>query len=107
MSHLIQLNDLSLAFGGHDLLDHAQLQISPGERVCLIGRNGAGKSSLVKIIDGTLLPDSGSVWRQPHLRIARLQQELPKSSKITVHEFVTKGLAEVGDLLAAYHVVIH
>lgn len=106
MSNLIQLNDVSLAFGLHALLDQAKLQIASDERVCLIGRNGAGKSALLKIIDGTLLPDSGSVWRRPQLRIARLEQELPQSSTKTVYEFVTEGLAEAGDLLAAYHVVI-
>ena len=103
MSNLIQLNDISLAFGLGALLDHAKLQITSGERVCLIGRNGAGKSSLLKIIEGTLLPNSGSVWRKPHLRIARLQQELPQSSTKSVYEFVAEGLAEAGELLAAYH----
>lgn len=103
MNNLIQLNDVSLSFGGYDLLDQVKLQIASGERVCLIGSNGAGKSSLLKIIDGTLLSDSGDVWRKPNLRIARLQQALPNSFTKTVHEFVTKGLAEAGDLLAAYH----
>ncbi len=107
MSHLIQLNEVSLAFGLHALLDQVKLQISPGERVCLIGRNGAGKSSLLKIIDGTLVPDSGSVWRQPHLRMARLEQELPQSLTQTVYEFVAEGLGEEGHLLAAYHDAFH
>lgn len=105
MAHLIQLTDISIAFGLHALLDKAQFQISSGERVCLIGRNGAGKSTFLKIIEGTLLPDSGSVWRQPHLRMATLQQTLPQSSHQTVYEFVTQGLAEAGELLAAYHLV--
>ncbi len=107
MSNLITLDDVSLAFGLEPLLDHVKLQISSHERVCLIGRNGAGKSSLMKIIDGSVAPDSGTVWRKPHLRIARLKQELPSSSTKTVYEFVAEGLAEAGNLLTAYHAVIH
>jgi len=106
MTHLISLEDVDLAFGLDALLDHVKLQISAGERVCLIGRNGAGKSSLLKIIEGQLLPDGGSVWRKPHLRIARLEQELPRNENITVYEFVAEGLAETGKLLAAYHHLI-
>ena len=107
MSNLITLDDVCLAFGLDALLDHVKFQVETGERVCLIGRNGAGKSSLLKIIDGTMLPDSGSVRRQPHLRIARLQQELPQSSTKSVYEFVAEGLAEAGELLAAYHIAVN
>ena len=59
MTNLITLENISLSFGTDTLLDNVKLQIASGERVCLIGRNGAGKSSLLKIIEGTLLPDSG------------------------------------------------
>jgi ATP-binding cassette subfamily F protein uup len=107
MSNLITLDNVSLAYGLDVLLDKVKLQIEHGERVCLIGRNGAGKSSLLKVIDGTQLPDSGSVWRKPNLRIARLAQELPLDVSITVFEYVAEGLAETGKLLAAYHAVIH
>ena len=101
--HLILLDTISLAFGLDVLLDHIKLQISSGERVCLIGRNGAGKSSLLKIIEGVQTPDTGTVWRKPHLRLARLAQELPQKSQATIYEFVAEGLAETGKLLAAYH----
>lgn len=104
MSNLITLDNVSLAFGLDALLDHVNLQIAAGERVCLIGRNGAGKSSLLKIIEGSLLPDGGMIWRKPELGIARLQQELPSSNK-TVYEFVAEALAEAGALLSAYHSV--
>lgn len=107
MSHLITLENVSLAYGLHALLDNVKLQISSGERVCLIGRNGAGKSSLLKIIDGGNLPDSGKVLRKPHLRLSRLEQELPQSSTKTVYEFVAEGLAEAGELLMAYHALVH
>lgn len=107
MSHLLTLDNVSLTFGLEALLDKAKLHIAPGERICLIGRNGAGKSSLLKIIEGTLIPSDGSVWRKPHLRLARLEQELPQSSTKTVYTFVAEGLAEAGELLAAYHGLTH
>ena len=107
MSNLITLENISLAFGLDALLDKTKLQITTGERVCLIGRNGAGKSSLLRIIDGTLLPDGGQVWRKPNLRLARLEQELPQTITGTVYEFVAEGLAKTGKLLASYHTLIH
>jgi ATP-binding cassette subfamily F protein uup len=103
VTNLITLTNISLAYGLDPLLDKSSLQIATGERVCLIGRNGAGKSSLLKIIDGTQLPDSGTIWRKPELRIARLAQELPRDAVTTVYEFVADGLAETGKLLKAYH----
>lgn len=103
MGNLITLDNVSLAFGLDVLLDKVKLQITSGERVCLIGRNGAGKSSLLKIIEGVMQPDSGDIWRQPGLRIARLEQELPQHITGTVYEFVAQGLAEAGKLLADYH----
>lgn len=107
MSNLITLENISLAFGLDALLDKVKLQIATGERVCLIGRNGAGKSSLLRIIDGTLLPDSGQVWRKPGLKLARLEQELPQTITGTTYEFVAEGLAKTGKLLASYHTLIH
>jgi ATP-binding cassette subfamily F protein uup len=84
-------------------LDGSKLQIDNGERICLIGRNGEGKSSLMKIIDGSLAPDSGNVFRKPHLRLARLEQELPQHITGTIYEYVAEGLADTGKLLADYH----
>lgn len=107
MTNLITLDNVSLAFGLDSLLDHAKLQISAGERVCLIGRNGAGKSSLLKIIEGTLTPDVGSVWRKPALRMSRLAQELPQHNSATVYEYVSQGLSDAGKLLAEYHALTH
>lgn len=107
MSNLISLDDISLSFGQDILLDHANLQITAGERICLIGRNGAGKSSLLKIIEGVLAPDAGIVRRKSHLRLARLEQELPQDVHKTVLEFVAEGLAEIGKYLAEYHTLIH
>lgn len=107
MDNLITIDQLSLAFGLEKLLDDVKLQIASGERVCLIGRNGAGKSSLFKVIEGSLPPDSGQVWRKPNLRIARLTQEFAVTDATTVFDFVAEGLAETGKVLAAYHHLIH
>tara|TARA_R110000868_G_scaffold367519_3_gene630519 strand:+ start:1146 stop:3041 length:1896 start_codon:yes stop_codon:yes gene_type:complete len=107
MDNLITIDGLSLAFGLDLLLDNIKLQIATGERICLIGRNGAGKSSLFKVIDGTISADTGGVWRKPGLRIARLTQEIPQTKTDTVFEFVAEGLAETGALLAAYHSLTH
>jgi len=103
MSYLISLDHVSLAFGLDALLDNVKLQVAGGERVCLIGRNGAGKSSLLKIVEGTCQPDSGTVWRQPGLRLSCLSQALPSDREMTVYEYVAQGLASTGQLLAAYH----
>lgn len=106
MDNLITIDHLSLAFGLDKLLDDVKLNVMSGERVCLIGRNGAGKSSLLKIIDGSLLPDSGQIWRKPNLRIARLTQDFAVTNVETVFDFVAEGLAETGKILAAYHQLI-
>ncbi len=103
MSNLITLDNVCLAYGLDHLLDNVKCQIENDERICLIGRNGAGKSSFLKIIEGTHLPDSGTIWRKPNLRISRLAQELPQNIDMTVFEFVAQGLAQTGELLAAYH----
>lgn len=108
MTHpLITLDNVSLAFGLTPLLDQAKLSIFPGERVCIIGRNGAGKSSLMKIMEGCELPDSGTVWRKPLLRVSRLAQVLPTDVNMTVFDYVAEGLADIGKLLANYHAIIH
>lgn len=107
MSQLISIENVSLSYGLDPLLDHIKLQIDKGERVCLIGRNGAGKSSLLKVIEGATLPDSGIVWRKPHLRLARLAQELPQDKSRSVYQFVAEGLAHMGQLLADYHQLTH
>ena len=68
---LLTLERVSIAYGHLPLLDEVALQIDARERVSIIGRNGTGKSTLLKILSGETAPDSGSVWRQPSLRVAR------------------------------------
>ena len=72
---VIALDAVSVAFGHVPLLDAASVQVDPGERVAIIGRNGTGKSTLLKILSGELVPDTGSIWRAPDLRVARLVQD--------------------------------
>ena len=104
---LLTFDRVSVAFGLAALLDNADFQIDAGERVCLIGRNGAGKSTLLKLVDGTLAPDGGELWRQPGLKIARLEQEMPETGDATVFEIVADGVPEVGRLLGEYHAAAH
>src|SRR5881398_419909 len=72
---LLQLSDVCLAYGHVPLLDHADLVIEPGERVGFIGRNGAGKSSMLRIIADQAVPDDGRVWRAPGMHVASVPQE--------------------------------
>ncbi len=100
---LIELKKAGLHYGTQILLDGIDLTIERGQRVCLIGRNGAGKSSLLKVLAGDVLLDDGVVWRQPTLKIARLEQDLPEADNLSVYDVVASGLKEAGALLAQYH----
>ncbi len=91
---LISLQDLKLGFGGPPLLNGVNLQIKEGERVCLLGRNGASKSTLMKLINGDLLPDHGTVARRQSLRVASMTQDLPRQLGGTVAEIIASGLDE-------------
>ena len=93
---LVSLDHVSIAYGHLPLLDETMLQIDAKERVALLGRNGTGKSTLLKIISGEIAADSGSVWRQPGLKIARLEQDVPLSSNRPVFEVVAEGHTHQG-----------
>jgi ATP-binding cassette subfamily F protein uup len=104
---LLGMRGVSIAFGGPPLLDRASFSIDRGERVCLLGRNGAGKSTVMKLLDGTLAPDEGEVVRQGGVTVARLDQEVPDDVAGTVYDVVAAGLGETGRLLARYHDATH
>jgi ABC transport system ATP-binding/permease protein len=89
---LISLQDVSLGFGGPLLLEGINLQIERGEWVGLLGRNGMGKSTLLKLVNGDLQPASGVVARQQNLRLAALPQEIPHGLGGTVSQIVAAGL---------------
>ncbi len=86
---LLSLQNLKIAFGGPALLDGVTLQIEPGESICLLGRNGEGKSTLLKIISGELEPDGGEIVRSRDVRIARLTQKVPQDIRGTVFDVVS------------------
>src|SRR5215470_3960431 len=104
---LLRLDNVSLAYGHLPLLAHVDFQIEPGERVCLVGRNGTGKSTLLRVIAGVAQPDDGEIWRQDTLRIGHLEQELPPDAEQRVFEVVAGGLGELGAMLTDYHRVTH
>jgi ATP-binding cassette subfamily F protein uup len=85
---LVSLKDITLGFGGQPLLDKISLQIEPVERICLVGRNGVGKSTLMRIIHGQQEPDAGEVIRQKGLRVAFLSQEVPEAIEGRVIDIV-------------------
>ena len=92
---LVSLDHIRMAYGHLPLLDDASLLIEAGERVCIIGRNGTGKSTLLQIIGGEIIPDAGTVWRQPNIRIARLEQDVPLSTDRPVREVVAEGFKDL------------
>ncbi|HEB93634.1 MAG TPA: ATP-binding cassette domain-containing protein [Gammaproteobacteria bacterium] len=100
---LIRFEKVSLAFGHWPLLDNVELQIEPGERVCLVGRNGTGKSTLMHVMRGAIVPDDGKVWRKSGLRVAYLAQDLPVDETRTVFEVITDGLEVMGAAMVEYH----
>src|SRR5687767_12330693 len=104
---LLTLRNVSLAYGHHPLLANVDFQIEAGERVCLVGRNGTGKSTLFRAITGVATPDDGEIWRKDTLRVAYLEQEVPADVDQTVFEMVAGGLGELGSLLSQYHNVAH
>ena len=95
---LISLERVSIAYGHLPLLADASLQVEPRERVCVIGRNGTGKSTLLRIISGELAPEAGSVWHQPGLRIGSLAQDVPLDDPRPVSIVVSEGVKNLGDV---------
>ncbi len=100
---LVRLQQVELAFGDHVLLDKVDLDVQSGERLCVVGRNGEGKSTLLKIINREVTPDDGVVQYRDTLRVSALQQELPKSVDESVYDVVADGIGDLGATLARYH----
>lgn len=100
---LLTLRDIKLGFGGPNLLDSLNLQIEPRERLCLLGRNGEGKSTLMKLIAGFIKADEGNIERKQNLKISYLTQEVPTDIEGSVYDVVASGLEGVGEILKDYH----
>ena len=104
---LIKLEKAYLSYGLQVLLDQIDLTIERGQRLCLIGRNGAGKSSLLKVVDGEVDLDKGDIIRQSGVRIARLEQDLPEADDRKVFDVVAAQFQGMGELLAEYRLLAH
>ena len=99
----IDLKNIHLSFGGPPVLNGVDLVIDPGERVCLLGRNGEGKTSLMKIIRGELKPEAGTLQSKQELRVGFLDQEVPGDMAGTIFDVVAGGIGRLGKLLSDYH----
>ena len=104
---LVQLSQVCLAYGHVPLLDHVDLVIESGQHIGLIGRNGTGKSSLLRVMAGESDPDDGKVWRAPNLKLASVSQEPTFRPDQSVFEAVAEGLGKGTRLLVDYHAVTH
>ncbi len=104
---LLFLRDIHLNFGTQILLDGITFQIETGEKVCIVGRNGEGKSTLLKVIEEAILPDSGTRILQDGIKIAKLQQEVPNDMQGSVFHIIASGLGNTGELIDKYHQLSH
>ncbi|HEX5048687.1 MAG TPA: ATP-binding cassette domain-containing protein [Gammaproteobacteria bacterium] len=102
MPPLIRFDNVSVAFGEQKVLMEATFVLEPGERVCLIGRNGAGKSTTLKLITGSVEPDEGKVERPGSLRLSMLDQRLAEQSERSAREFVSLGMAAQLERIARF-----
>ncbi|KTD20533.1 ABC transporter ATP-binding protein [Legionella lansingensis] len=100
---IISFHGVSLNLAGNCLLDQVDWQIQPQDRIALVGRNGAGKSSLLRLLQGELVADSGQMSQVSGLRVAGLTQEVPLSAQETVYHFLVRSLGEVGEVLSEFH----
>ena len=104
---LVTLKNVEIGIGGpYPLLDGADMAVESGERVCVVGRNGTGKSTLLRMLDGEIPPDAGDIRFQPGIRVAKLAQEVPEGTAGSVYDVVAHALGHLGDLLAEFHHLI-
>jgi ATP-binding cassette subfamily F protein uup len=103
MPPIVSLDRVTLAYGHLPLLDEVSLAIDPGERVCILGRNGTGKSTLLRVISGEETIDGGTISRQPGAQVARLEQDVPLSADRPVFDVVAEGLGDLSALVSDYH----
>src|SRR5262249_24526816 len=94
MPPLVRLNEVTIRYVGPPLLDHVTCQIESSQRIGLLGRNGSGKTTLMRMMAGEVAPDSGECVRSPGVKVAMLQQEVPRDLAGTINEVVLHGLPE-------------
>lgn len=104
---LLQLKDAAIAFGHKPLVENGNLTLNRGERLCLVGRNGTGKSTLLKVISGEVPLDDGQRIYNAETVIAVLPQDPPARSDISVFDYIAEGLQEIGQLLKHYHETVN
>lgn len=104
---LIRLRNIQVSFGGPSLMENISVSIDAGERLCLLGRNGTGKSTLLKVVSGEIKPDSGEIEYKQNLKLAVLEQEPRSDLSGTIFDIVAMGLGEQAKLLQDYHHALH
>jgi ATP-binding cassette subfamily F protein uup len=93
---ILSAQNILLRFGGPPLLDNVSFDIEAGDRICLVGRNGEGKSTLLKILTGEMEANSGDIVKKAGLKVARMIQEIPAHIEGTVRDVVMSGIAQDG-----------
>jgi len=104
---LLSLQNITLSFGGPPIFDGINLQLEPGDRLCLMGRNGAGKSTLLRLMAGEFPPEAGQIQRQQGVRLASVWQDVPRDLAGSVFDIVAAGMGEAARLLSDYHHLAH
>ena len=104
---LFRLNNLSLAYGDNPLLDGVSLTIHKGERIGILGQNGAGKSTFMKVLTGQTHADSGELWRAEGIKVSYLEQNLPARDDQTIYDYIAGGIDGLGEVLKRYHTLTH
>ena len=99
---IIGMRDVCWGFGTPQLLENITFQVRKGERICLVGRNGVGKSTLLKLLEGQILPDKGEVWRRQGISVAALDQDVKAGFDGTIFEAIARNLGKTGQVLAEH-----
>ena len=100
---IVTVKNLYHSFGSHPVLDHINLSIDKGERICLVGRNGTGKSTLLKLLSKQNKPDEGEVNYSQGIRVGELRQEVPESIHGSVYDVVAEGVGQLGKIITEWH----
>jgi len=103
---ILTTKNLQLSFGDKPILDNVNLSIDKGERICLVGRNGTGKSTLLKLLAKHIHPDDGEINYSQNVTVTELRQDVPESIKGSVYDVVAEGVGELGKIITEWHHVV-